>query len=62
MPLAGILVQYSGWSSVFYIYGRLMTMRLGFWVFDFLTILVFSPLGCRLLWDFLVHVLDSGFI
>lgn len=22
MPLAGILVQYSGWSSVFYVYGR----------------------------------------
>ncbi|KAK1789886.1 hypothetical protein P4O66_015767, partial [Electrophorus voltai] len=24
MPLAGILVQYSGWSSVFYIYGELI--------------------------------------
>lgn len=23
MPLAGILVQYSGWSSVFYVYGEL---------------------------------------
>lgn len=22
MPLAGILVQYSGWSSVFYVYGK----------------------------------------
>lgn len=22
MPLAGILVQYSGWSSVFYVYGE----------------------------------------
>jgi hypothetical protein len=21
MPLAGILVQYTGWSSVFYVYG-----------------------------------------
>ena len=29
MPLAGILVQYSGWSSVFYVYGkRLLTFRL----------------------------------
>lgn len=23
MPLAGVLVQYIGWSSVFYIYGEL---------------------------------------
>ena len=23
MPLAGILVQYTGWSSVFYVYGML---------------------------------------
>lgn len=22
MPLAGVLVQYSGWSSVFYVYGE----------------------------------------
>lgn len=22
MPLAGILVQYTGWSSVFYVYGK----------------------------------------
>lgn len=22
MPLAGILVQYSGWPSIFYVYGR----------------------------------------
>lgn len=22
MPLAGILVQYTGWSSVFYVYGE----------------------------------------
>lgn len=25
MPLAGILVQYIGWSSVFYIYGEVIT-------------------------------------
>ncbi len=29
MPLAGILVQYSGWSSVFYVYGKwTLTFRL----------------------------------
>ncbi len=22
MPLAGVLVQYTGWSSVFYVYGK----------------------------------------
>lgn len=30
MPLAGVLVQYSGWSSVFYVYGEgLACMALG---------------------------------
>lgn len=30
MPLAGVLVQYSGWSSVFYVYGEgLRCMVLG---------------------------------
>lgn len=30
MPLAGVLVQYSGWSSVFYVYGEgLKCMVLG---------------------------------
>lgn len=30
MPLAGILVQYSGWSSVFYVYGKTpLASRLG---------------------------------
>lgn len=27
MPLAGVLVQYIGWSSVFYIYGELPNMK-----------------------------------
>lgn len=27
MPLAGILVQYTGWSSVFYVYGMLHTTQ-----------------------------------
>lgn len=27
MPLAGILVQYTGWSSVFYVYGMLPTQQ-----------------------------------
>lgn len=26
MPLAGVLVQYIGWSSVFYIYGELLNL------------------------------------
>lgn len=30
MPLAGILVQYSGWSSVFYVYGRGLKNDVGF--------------------------------
>lgn len=29
MPLAGILVQYSGWSSVFYVYGKIAVIREG---------------------------------
>ncbi|XP_053269872.1 vesicular glutamate transporter 1 [Pleuronectes platessa] len=31
MPLAGILVQYSGWSSVFYVYGSFGIMWYCFW-------------------------------
>lgn len=27
MPLAGVLVQYIGWSSVFYIYGELLNLK-----------------------------------
>lgn len=30
MPLAGILVQYTGWSSVFYVYGMLHFYTLEF--------------------------------
>lgn len=26
MPLAGILVQYTGWSSVFYVYGESLSL------------------------------------
>ncbi|KAL7858250.1 hypothetical protein AOLI_G00183520 [Acnodon oligacanthus] len=32
MPLAGILVQYSGWSSVFYIYGSFGIIWYMFWI------------------------------
>lgn len=32
MPLAGILVQYSGWSSVFYVYGGYPTSRCCFFL------------------------------
>uniref|UniRef100_A0A3B3V810 Vesicular glutamate transporter 1 n=1 Tax=Poecilia latipinna TaxID=48699 RepID=A0A3B3V810_9TELE len=32
MPLAGILVQYSGWSSVFYVYGTFGVMWYCFWI------------------------------
>ncbi|XP_012688549.1 vesicular glutamate transporter 2.2 [Clupea harengus] len=32
MPLAGILVQYSGWSSVFYIYGCFGIVWYMFWI------------------------------
>ncbi|CAI5659252.1 unnamed protein product [Oreochromis niloticus] len=32
MPLAGILVQYSGWSSVFYVYGSFGVMWYCFWI------------------------------
>ncbi|TRY85843.1 hypothetical protein DNTS_011879 [Danionella cerebrum] len=32
MPLAGILVQYSGWSSVFYIYGSFGIVWYMFWI------------------------------
>lgn len=28
MPLAGILVQYTGWSSVFYVYGESLSLSL----------------------------------
>lgn len=28
MPLAGILVQYTGWSSVFYVYGMIFSSHL----------------------------------
>lgn len=30
MPLAGILVQYTGWSSVFYVYGESLSRRTDF--------------------------------
>ncbi|GLD47410.1 vesicular glutamate transporter 2.1, partial [Lates japonicus] len=33
MPLAGILVQYSGWSSVFYVYGCFGIFWYMFWIF-----------------------------
>uniref|UniRef100_A0A8C1QHV1 Solute carrier family 17 member 6a n=1 Tax=Cyprinus carpio TaxID=7962 RepID=A0A8C1QHV1_CYPCA len=32
MPMAGILVQYSGWSSVFYIYGSFGIVWYMFWI------------------------------
>uniref|UniRef100_A0A6I8R4I2 Vesicular glutamate transporter 1 n=1 Tax=Xenopus tropicalis TaxID=8364 RepID=A0A6I8R4I2_XENTR len=32
MPLAGVLVQYSGWSSVFYVYGSFGIMWYMFWI------------------------------
>ncbi|MBN3279927.1 VGL2A protein, partial [Polyodon spathula] len=32
MPLAGILVQYSGWSSVFYVYGCFGILWYMFWI------------------------------
>uniref|UniRef100_A0A6Q2YPJ1 Major facilitator superfamily (MFS) profile domain-containing protein n=1 Tax=Esox lucius TaxID=8010 RepID=A0A6Q2YPJ1_ESOLU len=32
MPLAGILVQYSGWSSVFYLYGSFGIVWYMFWI------------------------------
>ncbi|KAJ8333897.1 hypothetical protein SKAU_G00412160 [Synaphobranchus kaupii] len=32
MPLAGILVQYSGWSSVFYLYGSFGMIWYMFWI------------------------------
>uniref|UniRef100_A0A8C6LBF9 Vesicular glutamate transporter 1 n=1 Tax=Nothobranchius furzeri TaxID=105023 RepID=A0A8C6LBF9_NOTFU len=32
MPLAGILVQYSGWSSVFYVYGSFGILWYCFWI------------------------------
>ncbi|XP_053908374.1 vesicular glutamate transporter 1 isoform X1 [Cuculus canorus] len=32
MPLAGVLVQYSGWSSVFYVYGSFGVCWFAFWV------------------------------
>uniref|UniRef100_A0A8B9H5K4 Major facilitator superfamily (MFS) profile domain-containing protein n=1 Tax=Astyanax mexicanus TaxID=7994 RepID=A0A8B9H5K4_ASTMX len=32
MPLAGVLVQYSGWSSVFYIYGSFGIVWYMFWI------------------------------
>nr|XP_020461913.1 vesicular glutamate transporter 1-like isoform X2 [Monopterus albus] len=32
MPLAGILVQYMGWSSVFYVYGSFGVMWYCFWI------------------------------
>uniref|UniRef100_A0A8C6S702 Solute carrier family 17 member 6b n=1 Tax=Neogobius melanostomus TaxID=47308 RepID=A0A8C6S702_9GOBI len=33
MPLAGILVQYTGWSSVFYVYGCFGIFWYCFWIF-----------------------------
>ncbi|KAK7913214.1 hypothetical protein WMY93_013425 [Mugilogobius chulae] len=33
MPLAGILVQYTGWSSVFYVYGCFGMFWYCFWIF-----------------------------
>ncbi|XP_039555414.1 vesicular glutamate transporter 1-like, partial [Passer montanus] len=32
MPLAGVLVQYTGWSSVFYVYGSFGVLWYFFWV------------------------------
>uniref|UniRef100_H3AW83 Vesicular glutamate transporter 1 n=1 Tax=Latimeria chalumnae TaxID=7897 RepID=H3AW83_LATCH len=32
MPLAGILVQYTGWSSVFYVYGSFGVLWYMFWI------------------------------
>ncbi|PIN88477.1 hypothetical protein AB205_0215260, partial [Aquarana catesbeiana] len=32
MPLAGVLVQYSGWSSVFYVYGSFGIFWYMFWI------------------------------
>ncbi|XP_047666653.1 vesicular glutamate transporter 1 isoform X1 [Tachysurus fulvidraco] len=32
MPLAGVLVQYSGWTSVFYVYGSFGIMWYLFWI------------------------------
>ncbi|XP_057178084.1 vesicular glutamate transporter 1 isoform X2 [Triplophysa rosa] len=32
MPLAGVLVQYSGWSSVFYVYGTFGVCWYSFWI------------------------------
>ncbi|XP_060725403.1 vesicular glutamate transporter 1 isoform X1 [Tachysurus vachellii] len=32
MPLAGVLVQYSGWASVFYVYGSFGIMWYLFWI------------------------------
>ncbi|KAM3654260.1 LOW QUALITY PROTEIN: vesicular glutamate transporter 1 [Ammospiza maritima maritima] len=32
MPLAGVLVQYTGWSSVFYVYGSFGVLWYMFWV------------------------------
>ncbi|PNI29286.1 SLC17A7 isoform 4, partial [Pan troglodytes] len=32
MPLAGVLVQYSGWSSVFYVYGSFGIFWYLFWL------------------------------
>ncbi|CAJ0968605.1 unnamed protein product [Ranitomeya imitator] len=32
MPLAGVLVQYTGWSSVFYVYGSFGLMWYMFWI------------------------------
>lgn len=32
MPLAGVLVQYTGWSSVFYVYGTFGVMWYCFWI------------------------------
>lgn len=78
MPLAGILVQYSGWSSVFYVYGEtpLTTMtgaafRVSFtaFLFCFVTLtflLLHSPVPfpstARIFWNHLVLLLVSSFL
>lgn len=77
MPLAGILVQYSGWSSVFYVYGQesLSTMSTAasrvsvtaVSLFDKLTfpLLYLSVnvlLTTRIFWSHLVLLLVPGFL
>lgn len=65
MPLAGILVQYTGWSSVFYVYGEYIYC-ISKWnlknQMSWRNALVNEPPRhlSRILWHILVHVLDLG--